>query len=258
MDLLGAFEHEPAFWAMGSRIESSRNWSGAYLESRNANPFARIVGAWTIPTIKPGVRQEEDGDKDFQFSMWIGLDGKMPWTKSMPQVGSEQGFKNGEQVQHLWWQWWQRPPPGEDPEKPVKIRGVKIKPGDRVLCSLSVMSPTCVRLHVVNRTKGKFATVQLTAMEPVLGVTSEWVLERQSDFQVSADFLYPMPDYGHATFDHCVSENQAPAALEPVWMPRYIRLLQILRTARRAVIISKPDLRQKARTVRLSYRRPAL
>jgi hypothetical protein len=249
----------PRLWAGAGRLEDSRNWSGAYLDS-NASPFCRVVGAWTIPTVRPGVPPQEDPRLPFQFSMWIGLDGKKQWTKSMPQVGSEHGVDRVDprgQWHFLWWQWWQRRD-GQGPELPYIIEGVRVKPGNRVLCSLTVMSPECVRIHVINRTTGHFATVQLKGDEPVRGGTAQWVVERQSDFRVSADVLHPLPDFTEVTFDRCDVDN-GPMVSSPPWVPRYIQMTRIMRPPDgqpHLAIISRPPMSEKARTVTLVYQTP--
>jgi hypothetical protein len=250
----------PRLRAGAGLLESSRNWSGAYLDCTNANPFRRVVGAWTIPAVKPGIRQKDDLDLPFQCSAWIGIDGKKEWTESMPQVGTEHGIDpdDGTHDHFLWWQWWQRRP-GRDPELPYIIRGVPVKPGDRVLCSVTVVSPERVRIHVVNRKTNLFATVQLTADEPVRGGTAEWVVERQSDFRRGPDVLHPLPDFTEVTFDHCAVEGLDAAVPPQQWVPRYIQLTQIMRTPDeqvRSAIISRPAVQEEPRTVKVVYQSP--
>ena len=176
----------------------------------------------------------------------------------MPQVGSEQRInEHGHREQELWWQWWQRD--RKPPEVPFMITGVKISPGDRVLCSLSVMDPSkYVRINVCNRTTGTFATVQLKGPIPAAGQTSEWVVERQSDFLISKNFLYAVPDFGEVMIDHCVVENHAPAEPLQPWTPRYIQLTQHLKKENRVVVLSQPTMHEDERKVRLRYRRPML
>jgi Peptidase A4 family len=249
----------PRLRAGAGLLESSRNWSGAYLDCTNANPFRRVVGAWTIPAVNPGIRQKDDLDLPFQCSAWIGIDGKKQWTESMPQVGTEHGIGSGGRRHHfLWWQWWQRRP-GRDPELPFIIRGVPVKPGDRVLCSLTLVTPERVRIHVVNRKTNLFATVEVTADEPVRGGTAEWVVERQSDFRRGPDVLHPLPDFTEVTFDHCAVEGLDAAVPPQHWVPRYIQLTQIMRNPdeqARLAIISRPAVQEEARTVKVVYQSP--
>lgn len=254
--MMDKYPHEPGFWQVSTRLESSRNWSGAYLECKDANRFARVVGAWTVPFLHPGVRTKEDGTQPFQCSMWIGLDGKKLSSRSMPQVGTEQRLnpKTGAQEQHLWWEWWRRGDP--KPEIPAAIEGVKIEAGHRVLCSISVLTPKIVRIHVVNRTLGLFATVQLTGGEPLLGASAEWIVERQSDYMISNDFLYPLPDYTEATFEKCAVENLDVTVPAPAWVPRYIRMIQHFKEQGRIAVISTPRMYETPRNVRVLYHRP--
>ena len=249
---------QPSFEGLSGRLESSQNWSGAYLEPREANRFSRVVGAWTVPSVKPGVRQESDLGKQFRFSIWIGLDGKKGWTNSMPQVGTEHKLTkdDGTQEDIVWWQWWIR---DEDkPEWPRTMKGIAVKPGDRVLCSMSVMDPKYVRIHVVNRTTGLFTTVQLKGPKPLVGATAEWVVERQSNVYIRRDFLYPVPDYSEVTFDKCAVENVRTTTPAPPWVPRYIRMTETFKKQRRVAVISTPSTGEEPRKVRLTYRRPAI
>jgi len=239
----------------GRRLESSRNWAGAYLSSRGGNRLKRVVGVWTVPEVKPGVRQESDAGKEFQCSAWIGIDGKKGWTNSMPQVGTEHKIElNGTFTHTVWWEWWLRDE--NPPEWPWAITGIAIQPGHKMLCSISVMSGNCVRIHVLNRTTGYFATVQLTGKMPLVGATAQWIVERQSNVFLRPDFQYPMPDYGEVKFENCAIENHAATLPEPPWVPRYIRLTEAFKNQGRVAVISMPSLREKSRTLRVTYQRP--
>jgi hypothetical protein len=131
-------------------FETSRNWSGAYIVPQRANRFTRVVGRWQVPRVRAGVGTTA-GSSTFQCSVWIGLDGKNGWTRSMPQVGTLQTVQNGvPQAPNLWWQWWLR----YGPSRPQNITGVAVDFDDVVLCSLSAMSPTLVRFHVKNKNTG--------------------------------------------------------------------------------------------------------
>jgi hypothetical protein len=246
-----------------SRIQNSRNWSGAYVSAHHANRFTRVVGRWTVPSVKPGVRAEDESPTmAFQCSIWIGLDGKKRWTKTMPQVGSVHTIQDdGKPASHdLWWQWWKRDTKVQTDSLPWKIKGVPISPGDLILCSLSVTKPKTVRLHVINRTTGAFATVQLTR-DNVLGSTAEWIVERPANwlsFSPSSNSgpLFPLPDYGEVVVDRCATEHALPPAA-PTFLPRLIRMKQKFLQFNRVAVISAPSTRHEPPgRVRMTYRRP--
>ncbi|KRQ01032.1 G1 family glutamic endopeptidase [Bradyrhizobium manausense] len=248
-----------------SRLQNSRNWSGAYLSSNHANRFTRVVGRWTVPQIRPGVRaKQEPAGLAFKCSIWIGLDGKKRWTESMPQVGSGHKVQDGGvgESHELWWQWWHRDSPAVSDYLPWTIKGVPISAGDLILCSLNVSStdPKTVRLHVVNRTSGIFATVQLKR-EPVLGSTAEWVVERPGDWATPIGInkdgpLFPLPNYGEVIIDRCATEHAFPPA-QPAFLPRLIRMKQKFQQFNRVAVISNPSVRREPPArIRVNYHEP--
>jgi hypothetical protein len=248
-----------------SRLQNSRNWSGAYISANHANRFMRVVGRWTVPHIKPGTRADgEPPGLPFKCSIWIGLDGKKRWTSSMPQVGSVHEIQDGgtSECHDLWWQWWKRKSDAVDDNLPWKIKGVPIRPDDLILCSLSVCAthPEIVRLHVLNRTSGIFATVQLKR-EAVLGSTAEWVVERPGDWLTPVGInregpLFPLPDYDEVIIDRCATEHDPPPAA-PAFLPRLIRMKQKFPQFNRVAVISQPSIRREPPArVRVNYRKP--
>lgn len=246
-----------------SRIQNSRNWSGVYVVPNRGNRFTRVAGRWTVPQVQAGVRTDGEANLPFQCSIWIGIDGKKRWTHSMPQVGSVQELDKKDdktQTQDLWWQWWQR---GESDfsSLPWKMKGVPISAGDVVLCHLMVMDPHRVRVHVVNRTTGMFATVQLTSTAKLVCSTAEWIVERPANWLGAtptnpAGPLFPMPDYKEVVIDKCVSVHR-PEEAASAWLPRLIRLKETFSNPTRSAVISTPSIREEPpRTVRMRYRRP--
>ena len=253
----------PAFKARGGgRLEFSRNWSGACVTALRANRFRRVVGRWRAPALEPGLRTAEDQSEPFRCSIWIGFDGRKRWTQSMPQVGSVHTLGNDGQESHgLWWQWWERNSAATADNLPWTISGVPVSRGDVILCSLSIRKtdPTAVRLHVVNRTTHRFATVQISK-EPVLGSTAEWIVERPADWQAATQQnpsgpLFPLPDFGEVAISRCAVEHASPDA--PAFLPRVIDLKQrFLPSDRVAVISAASILHEPPAQVRVSYRRP--
>ena len=239
-----------------SRTESSKNWSGAYILPRLGHRFTRIVGRWTAPTLQTGIVSPDCDPLPFQCSVWIGLDGKKQWTKSLPQVGSAHtiALDGTSQTQKLWWQWWER----DGHSQPYEISGVPIRPGDVILCSLSVVTSTLVRVHVINRTRGVFATLALCGSCPLEGSTAEWILERPADpnnrrKEVGGVRLFPMPDYGALLIERCVAEHY-PLRTTSLQTPRLIRMTESFSNPPSVKIISAPHyLTESPSNVRLIY-----
>lgn len=70
-----------------ARIESSPNWSGAYVVPSHGRRFNRIAASWRVPKVNPP-KPADGGDPapgDYRCSTWIGLDGHRRYTNGMPQ-----------------------------------------------------------------------------------------------------------------------------------------------------------------------------
>lgn len=244
--------------SFGSRMQNSRNWSGAYLTRNGGKPFTRVAGRWTVPGVKAGVRSDGEASLKFKSSIWIGIDGKKRWTNSMPQVGTAQelGSDDKTQIHHFWWQWWQRGQVAKH-ALPWKIIGVPLEAGDIVLCNLTVMNPHSVLVHVVNRTKCLFATVRLDSEAKLECSTAQWIVERPGEWMnPKPETLCPLPDYGEVAIDKCVGISTLDRAA-PAFAPRLIRLKATFPDPTRSAVISSPSIRNEPpRTVRMTYRRP--
>ncbi len=258
---LAAFltRHDPKFTGrFGSRMQNSRNWSGAYLTRNGGKPFTRVAGRWTVPSVKAGVRSDGETTLKFKSSIWIGIDGKKRWTNSMPQVGTAQELDSDDetQIHHFWWQWWQR---GQATVNtlPWRMCGLPLSAGDVVLCNLMVMDPQTALVHAVNRTRNRFATVKLTSDAKLECSTAQWVVERPGEWMNPVpETLCPLPDYGEVIIDKCVGISALDQAA-PAFAPRLIRLKATFPDPTRSAVISSPSIRnESARTVRMTYRRP--
>lgn len=249
-------------------FETSPNWSGAYVLPENALRYTRVTGRWEVPQVSVGTGPNPYS-LPYRCSIWIGLDGKKRWTRSMPQVGTAHTIQLDGTVEDptFWWQWWLR----DGISEPHNISGVPIAVGDVVLCNLTAVSPTFVRFHVKNRNTGSFATIGVFEPHSLLGSSAEWIIERPANPagpSVSSAMgapnhgpLFPLPDYGVVTFTRCATR----AELEPgtgvqhglPWEPRLIRMVQTFPQPTRSEVISMPTRRGQApRAVRLAYRRP--
>lgn len=256
----------PALPATAS-FETSSNWSGAYILPNRGARFSRIVGRWKAPEVKPGTGPNPSG-LPFRCSIWIGLDGKKAWTKSMPQVGTVHTVARDGTPEEpkLWWQWWIR----DGHSAPHDISGVPIRAGDDVLCSLTVVSPHLVRFHVKNRNTGTLAGFAVSEPVPLRGATAEWIVEQPSDPQDDPkavkrgrelEPLFPLPDYGSVVFKHCAAQAATAPGLasrcQPLRMPRLIRMSQLLTRPTRKTLISVPSRRdRKPGELKVVYRVP--
>lgn len=252
-----------SYCRIAGSLETSRNWSGAYVLPYGANRFTRIVARWAVPNVALGSGPNPNL-LPFRCSVWIGLDGKKGWTRSMPQIGTLQTVDaQGAAVDPtLWWQWWVK----DGQSAPYNITGIPVRSGDVVLCSLTVMGPTLVRFHVKNKNTGNFATIAVSGPAPVYGSSAEWIVERPADEQLSSGVndagpLFPLPDYGTVMFEHCTvlaESSPASGAQQNIpWHPRLINMVQTFSNPTRNAVISSPTRHAElSRTFEVTYRAP--
>lgn len=249
----------PLGFLLNAGPPTSWNWSGAFLEASDSRIFSRVAAAWTVPSIKTGVRSAlEPPGVPFRCSTWIGIDGR-GGTDSMPQLGTVHKLTaEGTQEHGLWWQWWRRGYSKPD-GLPHDVTGVAIDVGDRVMCSLVAIARDVMRMHFVNRTKGLFATLQVNGAAPIKGLTAEWILERPADFTraVTPDDpgpRHPLPDIGTVAMDKCVADfGTLPV---PTWSPQFIELVQQFSNPDLTRVICRPSSVDGRGTLRFTYLRP--
>ena len=249
----------PAGLPVGPGPLCSANWSGAFLQASGNSSFTRVAAAWKVPSVNAGARSAlEPGDVPFRCSAWIGIDGR-GGTDSMPQLGSvHMVTAQGGQRHGLWWQWWRRGYSAPD-GLPHDVTGVPVDIGDRVMCSLTAISPTTMRMHFVNRTKGLFATLQVEGAAPIEGSTVEWILERPADFTraetpTDPGPLHPLPDFGSVTMDNCAADFGTRPV--PTWSPELIEMVQHFSHPDRIPVVSQPSNVGEGNTVRFTYLPP--
>jgi hypothetical protein len=116
------------------------------------------------------------------MSMWLGLGGWQGWSNSMPHMGSEHGWnEKGEKIQRLWCQWWQ----GRDDQSgwiSWIVTGLDLNEGDEIVCHLAVTDANSVECYFLNQTTGTLAGVMGRSTRPVVGSSSEWVVEQPVRF----------------------------------------------------------------------------
>jgi hypothetical protein len=237
----------------------SSNWSGAFLQTSGNRSFSRVAAAWKVPPITAGERSAlEPAGVPFRCSTWIGIDGRVG-TDSMPQLGTVHKLTaEGTQEHGFWWQWWRRGYSKPD-GLPHDVTGVPIEIGDRVMCNLTAVDLDTVRMHFVNRTKRRFATVQVNGAVPIEGLTAEWIVERPADFTraetpTDPGPLHPLPNFGTITMDKCVADIGALPI--PAWSPQFIELAQHFSNPDRKPVICRPSSVGGRGTVRFTYLPP--
>jgi hypothetical protein len=159
-----------------------------------------VAGEWTVPNIaapKPG---------ECICAQWVGIDGAnsapdLDWDSGdILQAGTTQMIIPvlGTQV-HLsfaWFEWY--------PEQPMNISNFAVSPGDMMLCTICVYSPTEAGVHLFNLTSGIQTSFVKTAPGTVqlLGNCAEWIVEDPTSLE------WPLGRYGSVYFDSCVAGTQ--------------------------------------------------
>ena len=239
-------------------FERSRNWSGASIMPSDGRVFTQLHGSWQVPTSAVPVTSSGGAPTpaSVRSSSWIGLDGQRAYLNStLPQIGTSQ-FMNigpgGKPVAkaNAWWQWW-----ANGLHRPPLTLRLDVSPGDEVMCVLTVIDPTHVRMLIKNQTTGH-VMMPFDALAPaasmnhppspiqttVSGATAEWVMERPSIFPT--DDMYDLPDYGTLVFHDCfVLTDTVPASSSKVHRLEGAQLLSMFEVRsqpRRTALISVP------------------
>ena len=249
---------EPRLPSVGTRWETSQNWSGGYIEPHNGNMFVEVAGSWIVPTLPT------TGDKGQAASIWVGLDGQRQYiNSSLPQIGttiefSERGPKHDYRA---WYQWWVR---GRLSDRPDPIRDIKLAPGDEVFCDVQAVDPThaivCMaqfNTSINNAPSNVFWHKMLSAppslgrhkgiIPEISGATAEWIVERVT--VPKKTILLPLLDYGTVDFKYCWASvapqpGATPAGYQTLDGAQYIRMYDRPAGPPLTAIISSPNRRR--------------
>jgi hypothetical protein len=246
-----------------TRYESSTNWSGGYITSRDGQMFTELYGAWQVPT--SAVPAGATGAvANYRSSVWIGLDGQRSYlNSSLPQIGTVQYIDvNGAQMvpkASTWFQWW-------EPHliRPPVTLPLTVEPGDLIACSLTVVDHTHVKFLIKNQTTGVLLlpfvvkAPQAHLKHPptvkqlnIAGATAEWILERPSEITIIivGGSIYlrrgpfrDLPDYGTEVFDNCLavsaSKPSGPGRTQMLSGARLIDMFKVEANPNRTTFIS--------------------
>ncbi len=252
-----------------TRVESSSNWSGAYITANRDRQLMQIWGVWTAPEHLDLPLAPYQGPPDLPYvcSNWIGLDGQRLYLdSSLPQMGTASTRQDvGPPITEAWTQWWARGNTGTVP-LPMPLT---VAPGDEVLSVLTALDPQTVVFLMVNLTSGEFMPVTGTAPPVTLpdmsivfpsisGVTAEWIVERPRIVHSTKQCNFP--DYHTSDFSYCgaieASEVNITALLGGVEQElrgeRLIRMFEVLPDPVRTEHISMA-WKSSATSVHLKY-----
>jgi hypothetical protein len=248
-------------------LESSRNWSGAYITPELSDKFVYVSGRWKVPapSLPPVLPEGAAASDDYQSSTWIGIDGHRRYPmSSMPQIGTSQSFQLVGASQDIrtyaWWQWWSMDtsyPPHNRQVPPVPIVEIPVSVNDEIIAGLKVRSADEVQFFIKNQTTGLLTTFLVIAPGPILplGSTAEWIVERPTI--IGSDRLYPLPNYADVVFHDCFAQSApsvgAPATIRRLDRPRLIRMFEVFPTPHRTSFVSFPRKLSKS-SLKIFYR----
>ncbi len=245
----------------GSHIETSSNWSGAYITANQDRQFLQIWGTWTIPDnlqIAACGRCSGPPDIPYVCANWIGLDGQRLYlNSSLPtdgdRIDTAAGWHDhGAVLDAMVGEWGREFRPGANwargqSGQPGVVRADRLGPADRDRRHGQPERPA--RAIVA---KGTSPTVTLPDGSMVQPRYCR--LNRGVDHGAAARIvdgqttIYNFPDYGETEFDFCVAVesdhvdifslfNGIPQQLQGA---RRIRMFQMLTDPARTTFISMP------------------
>jgi hypothetical protein len=176
---------------------TSSNWSGSVLFiDPTKDPFAWIVGQWTVPNAyspNPG-----DG-KTYYSSAWIGIDGD-DGSPDVLQAGTATDVTGvGPADCYAWWEWF--------PDYSVAITNFRVAAGDMVSLLICSTGPTSASFSFGNLTSLQYTSFAITAPPgtQLVGNCAEAVLERPG----VGGALANLPRYGSNFFDTTTAYTQS-------------------------------------------------
>jgi hypothetical protein len=182
---------------------TSHNWSGCVVRRFGKERIASVQGSWTVPEVSGG-RVPGPVAGEWKSSMWVGLDGYLPASRSMPQIGTEQRrLANGVNEYCTWVWWWGLGQPLSLPQH----QPVHVEPGQNVYAQVQTISATEARLTLRNLTASTLMSFEVTSLDfgarayEVEGRTAEWVVEAPTD--PLSRRIFTLPNFYVAEFTDC-------------------------------------------------------
>ncbi len=223
--------------------ESSKNWSGGYVRPLDFSKMALVQGRWTVP----GPKSPRPGTRGiYGSSTWVGLDGRDPTSRSLPQIGTGQYFVDviiqdptpkpivGPAV-FAWWQWWDRDDP--DSKQVTLHQFLPVNIGDSIYAQVQILPAGTVNenpvpiasLYIKNETTNRAFPAYVTppipldpppAYRSVEGRTADWILERPADPSQPLPTYFGLADFTSVTFVNRNAAIQAGPILHDIPLDR--------------------------------------
>lgn len=197
---------------------ASHNWSGYCVQRLGKERITSVQGIWRVPMVLDG-RPPGPVTGEWKSSVWVGLDGYLPASRSMPQIGTEQRrLADGTTTYSAWVWWWGL---GQPLSLPPPI-AINIDHGNLIYAQVQEQGLTKANLLLKNLMTGETRSFTVTCKDfgghdyEVEGRTAEWVLEAPT--HPGSRRIFTLPDYQQALFlsCNCVSlDGTTPSERQP-------------------------------------------
>lgn len=161
----------------------SSNWAG-YALARGT--YRSVSGQWTIPAVSAAAGSG--------FSaLWIGVDGF--GNASLIQTGTEADVYGGRTHYSAWWEIL--------PSPAVTIRGLAVRPGDRITASIARVATGRWRITIRDSRSGGYSTTRSYGGP---GTSAEWIEEAPVVLRHSTSLAV----HGRVVFDNVKANGVDP------------------------------------------------
>jgi hypothetical protein len=161
---------------------SSSVWAGSVVQGK----WTGVIGFWSIPTVSQSLLpQGTEPGGGWDSSSWVGLDGGLPGSNDVLQVGVQQKVDANGYAQYVAWFEWAAPQQSDSPgyifEMPIP--GFEVSPGQTVFCSVQYVGKGTTgqagQVFIANEDTGKYfsRTIAPPPGATMSGNTAEWVME---------------------------------------------------------------------------------
>jgi hypothetical protein len=168
--------------------EVSANWAG-YVVTGSGTTYTSVTGTWRQPTVSCGA-----ADAGAASAFWVGLGGYATSSQALEQTGTSADCDEttGRPAYYAWYEL--------VPSPSVKIKNLKIFPGDVITTSVNMLDSSTVLVQVKDRTRGTVFTKKLPFTSPDL-TSAEWIAEAPSSCDSSSRCRpIPLSNFGSVDF----------------------------------------------------------
>jgi Peptidase A4 family len=165
----------------------SSNWAG-HVVTAPGTTFTSVTATWKQPTVDCDVSGAGSSS-----AFWVGLGGYASSSEALEQIGTSADCdsQTGKPTYYAWYEL--------VPNPSIKIKTLKVMPGDRITTSVNIVAADTVLVQLKNRTRKTSFTKKLTFSNPDLS-SAEWIAEAPSLCTSFRCRTVPLSDFGSVQF----------------------------------------------------------